>query len=102
MLACKLTGLLINEEIYMSKVFAINLKTGSLVTTDTALNAVLTYRYKNTSEIIEEVFNPTQRNELNKRIDSLRAIQAQDDDGNFIPDQYIQQHQVDYMVTSFR
>jgi len=47
----------------MRNIFAINLKTGSLVTTDTALNAVLTYRYKNTSEIIEEVFSPTQRNE---------------------------------------
>jgi len=86
----------------MRNIFAINLKTGSLVTTDTALNAVLTYRYKNTSEIIEEVFSPTQRNELNQRIDSLRAIQAQDDNGDFIPDQYIQQNQVDYMVTSFR
>jgi len=85
----------------MSKVFAINLKDGSLVTTDTALNAVLTYRLKNTQPIIEEIFSPTQRNKLNQRIDSLRAIQAQDDNG-FIPDQYIQQDQVDYMVVSFR
>ena len=86
----------------MSNIFAINLKDESLITTDTALNAVLTYRFKNTSEVIEEVFSPTQRKELNQRIDSLRAIQAQDDKGDFITDQYTQQEQVDYMVTSFR
>ena len=60
----------------------------------TALNAVLTYRLKNTQAIIEEIFTPMQRAELQQRIDSLRAIQVEDE--------YIQQNVVDYMVTSFR
>lgn len=85
----------------MRNIFAVNLKDGSLITTDTALDAVLSYRYTNTSELIEEVFSPTQRRELQQRIDSLRAVQAKDDNGNWIDGQYIQDAQVDYMVTSF-
>jgi len=45
----------------------------------TALNAVLTYRLKNTQAIIEEIFTPMQRAELQQRIDSLRAIQVEDE-----------------------
>ena len=86
----------------MRNIFAINLKDGSLVTTDTALNAVLTYRLKNTESLVEEIFSPTERNKLNQRIDSLRAIQAQDDNGDFITNEYSQKNQVVYMVVSIR
>jgi hypothetical protein len=65
------------------------------------LTALLSYRLNGTSEVIEEKYSADQRTQLQDRVDSLRAIQAQDADGNFLANEYVQQNKVDYMVVSF-
>ena len=68
----------------------------------TIMLAKLTFRYFNDDTLHHEFFDATKRQELQNRIDELRAHQAYDEvEQKWIVDEYTQEAQVEYMVTSF-
>jgi hypothetical protein len=68
---------------------------------NTALVAVLTYRFYNSHLINTQRFKPNQREQLQARIDELRAYQAKDAKGDWVDGKYVSIGKVDYMFVSF-